>query len=140
MDKSVEAYILALESINRLSIQYRVEVFCYLICNGWELLLKAKILEDADTRNAIYYKKQRGKPRRSPSLRDCLNRVIPNQNDPERRNVERIAELRDEAVHLVFPTPGAIFHWNRIVNWLMKQHRNDPDFLSKARSKVKGKT
>lgn len=102
VDKGIEAYVLALETINRLSIQYRVETFCYLICNAWELLLKAKILEDTGKRAAIYYKKQRGKPRRSLSLRDCLNRVIPNQNDPMRRNVERIADLRDEAVHLVF--------------------------------------
>ena len=46
VDKSVEAYILALETINRLSIKYRLEAFCYLLCNAWELLLKAKILED----------------------------------------------------------------------------------------------
>src|SRR3989304_3042768 len=45
-DKGVEAYILALETINRLSVQYRVETFCYLICNAWELMLKAKIIED----------------------------------------------------------------------------------------------
>jgi len=35
VDKGVEAYILALETINRLSIQYRVETFCYLLCNGY---------------------------------------------------------------------------------------------------------
>lgn len=102
VDKSVEAYILALETINRLSIQYRIETFCYLICNAWELLLKAKILEDAGKRGAIYYPKQRGKPRRSLSLRDCLGRVYENQKDPERRNTERVADLRDEAVHLIF--------------------------------------
>ena len=46
VDKSIEAYVLALETINRLSIQYRLESFCYLFCNAWELLLKAKILDD----------------------------------------------------------------------------------------------
>lgn len=102
VDKSMEAYILALETINRLSIRYRLETFCYLICAAWELLLKAKILEDSKKRSAIFYKKQRGQPRRSLSLRDCLNRVVTNRNDPERRNIERIADLRDEAVHLVF--------------------------------------
>ena len=103
VNKSVEGYILALETINRLSIQYRVETFCYLICNAWELLLKAKILDDAGKdRDAIYRgKKKRNQRRESISLRECLERVIPNQFDPERRNVERIAELRDEAVHLV---------------------------------------
>lgn len=102
VDKSVDAYVLALETINRLSIRYRVEAFCYLICNAWELLLKAKILEDSGKKDAIFYKAQKGKPKRSLSLRDCLEQVIPNQLDPERRNIERIAELRDESVHLVF--------------------------------------
>ena len=72
LDKSIEAYILSLETINRLSVKYRVETFAYLICNAWELLLKAKILQDTKRRRAIYYKKKRGEPRRSLSLRDCL--------------------------------------------------------------------
>lgn len=103
VEKSVEGYILALETINRLSIKYRVETFCYLICNAWELLLKAKILVDAgNDRNAIYRgKKKRGERRESLSLRECLDRVIPNKPTPERRNIECIADLRDEAVHLV---------------------------------------
>lgn len=103
VEKSVEGYILALETINRLSIKYRVETFCYLICNAWELLVKAKVLVDADNdRNAIYRgKKKRGERRESLSLRECLDRVIPNKSDPERRNIECIADLRDEAVHLV---------------------------------------
>ena len=45
VDKSVDAYVLALETINRISIQYRMEAFCYLLCNAWELLLKAKIVD-----------------------------------------------------------------------------------------------
>lgn len=103
VEKSVEGYILALETINRLSIKYRVETFCYLICNAWELLLKAKILVDANNdRNAIYRgKKRRGERRESLSLRESLDRVIPNKSAPERRNIERIADLRDESVHLV---------------------------------------
>lgn len=102
VDKSIEAYILALETINRLSIKYRLEAFCYLLCNAWELLLKAKILEDTGTLSGIYYKKKRGLPKRSLSLRDCLEKIIPERENPERRNIECIADLRDETVHLVF--------------------------------------
>lgn len=101
LENSIEAYVMALETINRLSIKYRVEAFAYLICNAWELLLKAKVIEDAGSRKAIYYKKKRGEPRRSLALRDCLKRVFPNDNDPTRRNIELIADLRDEATHLV---------------------------------------
>jgi Protein of unknown function (DUF3644)/EC042_2821-lke REase len=102
VDKSVEAYVLALETINRLSIHYRVETFCYLICNAWELLLKAKILENIGDKEAIFEKRKKGQPRRSITLRDCLYRLFPDETDPVRRNIERMAELRDEATHLVF--------------------------------------
>ena len=101
VDNSIEAYIMALETINRLTIKYRIEAFAYLICNGWELLLKAKIYNDAKDRAAIYYPRKRGEPLRSLSLRDCVKRVFQNENDATRRNIERVAELRDEAVHLV---------------------------------------
>lgn len=101
LEKSIDAYVLSLETINRLSVTYRVEAFLYLICNAWELLLKAKILHDGGKRSQIYYRKRRGEPRRSLSLRDALRRVIPDDRDSTRRNVERLAELRDEATHLV---------------------------------------
>jgi hypothetical protein len=101
LDNSVEAYILSLETINRLSIKYRVETFAYLVCNAWELLLKAKIIDDMKDRRTIYYPRKRGEPLRSLALRDCLKRVFPNENEPTRCNLERIVELRDQAVHLV---------------------------------------
>jgi hypothetical protein len=85
------------------------------------------ILENEGKQRSIYYKKQRGKPKRSLSLRDCLNRIMPNQEDPERRNIERITELRDEAVHLVFSQiprdvlclfqAGVINYHNRLNKW-----------------------
>lgn len=75
---------MALETINRLSIKYRVETFTYLICNAWELMLKAKIIADTGDKRVIYYKKKRGQPRRSLSLRDCLKQTFPD-NDPTRR-------------------------------------------------------
>ena len=101
VEKSIEAYVLALETINKLSIQYRLETFCYLLCNAWELLLKAKIIDDSCSDASIFYKPQKGQTERTHSLRKCLNEVFPNQKDAVRRNIERIAELRDESVHLV---------------------------------------
>lgn len=101
LNKSVEAYILALETINRLSITYRVETFAYLVCNAWELLLKAKILEDARQKRAIYYPPKPGERPRTLALRDCLKNVFPDERDSTRRNVERVNDLRDAAAHLV---------------------------------------
>ena len=127
LDKSLEAYVLALETINRLTIQYRLESFCYLFCNAWELLLKAKILDENIDQETIYYKTQTGKPKRTLSLRDCLKRILPNAKDPTRRNIERIEELRDESVHLVIghiPTDvmcllqaGVINYHRNLNNW-----------------------
>jgi hypothetical protein len=47
LTKSQDAYVLALETINSRSSTYRVEAFTYLICNAWELLLKARLLRDS---------------------------------------------------------------------------------------------
>ena len=101
LNKSVEAYVLSLETINRLSIRYRLETFCYLICNAWELLLKAQIIVEKGNRRFIYYGKQSGKVKRTLSLRDCLKQIMPNDTDPVRRNIEQVAELRDRSAHLV---------------------------------------
>ncbi len=102
VDKSIEAYALSLETINRVTIQYRIETFCILICNAWELLLKAKVIADAGNEDAIYSNRMtRNNARISLSLHDCLKKVKPKENDPVRRNIERIIELRDESTHLV---------------------------------------
>jgi len=101
LDKSIEAYILSLETINRLSVKYRVENFTYLICNAWELLLKAKIIDGSKNRQAIFYIQKTGGSASFLALRDCLKKVFRNENDPTRRNLECVAQLRDEAVHLV---------------------------------------
>ena len=95
VEKSLDAFVMALETINRLSVRYRLEAFCFLICNSWELLLKARIASQANDARAIYYDE-----RRTHDLRMCLRKVF-SEKDPVRRNVELVATLRDEATHLV---------------------------------------
>ncbi len=97
IDNSLEAFILSLEIVNKLSIKYRVQTFCFLFCNAWELLLKAKLLSEG---RKIFYPKERKKPRRSLSLDDCLSRTFTAINDPIKRNIEKIQELRNNAAHL----------------------------------------
>jgi hypothetical protein len=99
-DNSVEAFILALETINRPTVKYRAEAFCFLFCNAWELLMKAKLLDDG---NKIFYKKKYKKPRKSLSLDDCLNRIFTSEDDPVKLNIRNISELRNNAIHLVIP-------------------------------------
>jgi len=100
IDSSIEAFILALETINRPSVRYRLEAFCFLFCNAWELLIKAKLLDEGQK---IFYKKKRKQPRRSLSLDDCLNRIYTSENNPIKLNVLKIHELRNNAMHLLIP-------------------------------------
>jgi|LFRM01.2.fsa_nt_gb hypothetical protein len=99
--KSIDAYVMALETINRLTVKYRVEAFSYLICNAWELLLKAKILKEQPDPAVIYYKTQAGLPPRSIALGDCVGRIFTDASAPVRLNLDRVSELRDAATHLV---------------------------------------
>lgn len=101
LNKSIEAYTLSLEVINSLTRVYRIETFCYLLCNAWELLLKAKIIHEAGGDAVVYYKVVSGPARRSLSLRDCLAKVFSSEREPMRRNLERVADLRDESTHLI---------------------------------------
>ena len=45
LNKSKEAFILAIEIYNKPTIKYRVEGFAFFICNAWELMLKAELLK-----------------------------------------------------------------------------------------------
>ena len=44
LDKSKEAFTMAIEIYNKPTIKYRIEGFSFFICNAWELMLKAYIL------------------------------------------------------------------------------------------------
>ncbi|HEQ8459416.1 TPA: DUF3644 domain-containing protein, partial [Streptococcus pyogenes] len=50
--KSIEAFIMGLEIYNKPTIKYRIEGFSFFICNAWELMLKAEMLNRGFS---IYY-------------------------------------------------------------------------------------
>lgn len=100
--KSKDAFLLSLELYNKPTVNYRAESFSILFCNAWELLLKAYLFQKNNGKKlSIYREKRRNKKRESITLDDCLNRVFENINDPIRRNIEYISELRNEASHLI---------------------------------------
>jgi Protein of unknown function (DUF3644)/EC042_2821-lke REase len=107
--RSEQAFTLALEIFNKPTIEYRIEGFCFFYVNAWELMSKARLIESSGSEAAIFYRKKRGQPRRSLSLRDVLERVIPDGKDAIRRNVEQIADLRDHATHLLIPELEAVY-------------------------------
>ncbi len=97
IDKAKEAFILAIEIYNKPTIKYRVESFSFLICNAWELMLKAHLLKrDGDT--SIYFKDN---PSRTLSLENCVKKVFTNEKSPIHRNLMKIIELRNTSTHFI---------------------------------------
>ena len=96
-DKSIEAFLLSIEVFNKSTIRYRLEGCVYLLCNAWELLLKAKLLME---NKQIFFA---DKPNRTFSLQDCIKEVFTNEKDPIRQNLSVIISLRNTSTHFVLP-------------------------------------
>ena len=97
LEKSKEAFMMAIEIYNKPSIRYRVEGFSFFICNAWELMLKARIakLHGSD---AIYYKDSHS---RTKTLENCIKLVFTNEHSPIHKNLMRIVELRNTSTHFI---------------------------------------
>lgn len=96
-EKSIEAFLLAIETYNKPTIKYRVEAFAIFICNAWELLLKGHIINTLGSEN-IYYSDN---PKRTINLENCIKKILTNDKDPLRLNLEKIIELRNTSTHLI---------------------------------------
>lgn len=111
LDKSQEAFILAIELFNRPTIQYRVEGCAFFLCNAWELMLKAHMIKKFGY-SSIFYPNNN----RTLALEDCLKKVMTNDKDPVRKNIESIITLRNISTHFVVAeyeiTYGPIFQAN----------------------------
>ena len=97
IDKAKEAFLMAIEVYNKPSIRYRVEGFSFFICNAWELMLKARIIQTSGE-SAIYYKDN---PNRTITLENCIRLVFTNEHAPIRKNLEKIVELRNTSTHFI---------------------------------------
>ncbi|WP_197713518.1 DUF3644 domain-containing protein [Shewanella benthica] len=96
IDRSLDAFTLALEVYNRPSLRNRVEAFTIMIINAWELLLKAEILK------TLGYDKVFKKNGKSISVSDAVALRI-QENDDVRKNLSNLIVLRDQAIHLLIP-------------------------------------
>ena len=117
LDKSEEAFLMAIEIYNKPTIKYRLEGFAFFICNAWELLLKAKLLRDG---KSIYFN---DKPNRTLALSNCINSVFTNDKDPVRKNLEIIVGLRNTATHYVIKELDSIylpFMQSNVLNYSQK--------------------
>ena len=97
IDKAKEAFIMAIELYNKPSLRYRLEGFSFFICNAWELMLKAHLINKSGEA-AIYYPDNHN---RTISLENCIQRIFTNEKAPLRKNLEKIIELRNTSVHFI---------------------------------------
>ena len=95
VEKSIEAFILGLEIYNKPTIKYRIEGFSFFICNAWELMLKAELL---NRQIPIYYKDNKS---RTLSLENVVKKIYSDSNTRIRLNLEKIIELRNISTHYI---------------------------------------
>lgn len=100
LGKSEEAYLMAIEIINKPTLSYRTEGFCFFICNAWELLLKAYLIETQMNIEAINYK---NKFNRTIGLDECVEKVFTSKTDKIKNNILFIKNIRNKATHLILP-------------------------------------
>ena len=95
IEKSIEAFILGLEIYNKPTIKYRIEGFSFFICNAWELMLKAELL---NRQIPIYYKDNES---RTLSIENVVKKIYSDSNTRIRLNLEKIIELRNISTHYI---------------------------------------
>lgn len=96
LKRSLDAFILSLEVYNRPTLDNRVEAFCILAVNAWELLLKAELIKSIGVDSVF---KKNGY---TICISDAINKRL-QQSDPVKKNLETLIELRDGAIHLLLP-------------------------------------
>lgn len=105
LEKSQEAFLLAIEIYNKPTIKYKVEGFTFFICNAWELMLKAYMIKND---MPIHYNKK--SINRTISLTDAIKKIMTNSKDPIRINLEAVVGLRNMANHLIVPEYAIMFN------------------------------
>jgi hypothetical protein len=120
------ALISAIEIYNKPTFAYREETFAILALNAWELLLKAKLLDIKDNKLSclyiytkrelapgqqsvkLYVKRNRTGNTMTVGIDACVVRLekegIP-VPEPVKKNLEALAEVRDNAVHYINASP-----------------------------------
>lgn len=123
VDKAAAAITAAVEVYNKPAFLYREETFAILALNAWELLLKAKVLKEAN--NAIaslrvyetrltkagvksqkkFLKRNRAGNPQSIALGACVTKLdeMPASRLPKeiKANLDALVEIRDNSVHFI---------------------------------------
>ncbi len=118
LEKSVHAALSAIEIYNKPDFKYREESFSILMVNAWELLLKARILQQNNNKLTSIYvidpskKRKDGTPFKKPKYKTTrsgnylsieVTKAINVLALPERlkENLVLLIEIRDNAIHFM---------------------------------------
>ena len=128
VEKSRAACVAAVETYNRASCEYREENFAILMINAWELLLKARIMQENGGKAAVLYekcakKKLDGTPSKKKAVKltrsglpytigldraySIVSMYAKNRVDEACiKNIEAMLEIRDSATHFAVKHPN----------------------------------
>ncbi len=116
VDKSIQAMLSAIELYNKPNYTYREESFSILMVNAWELLLKAKKLQDhKGNMTSIYVIESKvtkdGKPRKRYKYKTTksgnfltvsVSSLVKDLTDANLKlQLETLIEIRDNAIHFI---------------------------------------
>lgn len=76
---------------------YKIETVCILLCNAWELMLKAYIIGKKGKEGIVYKNKQN--KGRTIGLNECISKVFTNKHDILRKHLESVIRYRNSVVH-----------------------------------------
>lgn len=97
LEKSKEAFTLAVELYNRPTLRYHAEACSIFLCNAWELMLKAHLIKTEGT-DSIYYSDN---PDRTINLDECLGKIYTNAKSPIRINMRELITFRNVNTHFI---------------------------------------
>jgi len=111
IDNSLAAILAAIEIYNKPNFQYRNEVFAILVVNAFELLFKAKILnENGNKIESIYAYDRKGNLKTNRNDTPLTLEVVGTMNhlnldEVLTDNILSLIEIRDTAIHFVNKEP-----------------------------------
>ena len=112
---ATSAVLAAIEIYNKPTVEYREQTFALLMVNAWEILLKARLVQQAGGKMAAIYRREDSsrRYRRDPQTREPLTiglaEALGRADIPRevRGNISGLVEVRNRAAHLGVLAPDA---------------------------------
>ena len=105
---AISALVAAVEIYNKPTVEYREQTFAVLVVNAWEVLLKARIVQQSGNKLAVIIERESGTKRylfdditgghSTIGLKTVLSTVSVSEN--VKRNLAELVNVRNEAVHM----------------------------------------